>query len=74
MVNDHNDALGCAVSRFQENKYKYNYLVCNYAYTNILERPVYEKGHTASKCKRKNNVYKGLCSGEQKVSHVPSKR
>lgn len=71
MVNDQNDALGCALSRFQENGYKYNYIVCNYSYTNILQRPVYEKGHAASKCKRKNSVYKGLCTGDQKVSHVP---
>lgn len=71
MVNDKNDAVGCALSRFQENGFKYNYLVCNYAYTNILQRPVYEKGATASKCKKRSPVYKGLCSADQKVSHVP---
>lgn len=71
MVNEKNNAVGCAVSRYQQNGYKYHYLVCNYSFTNILEQAVYEKGPAASKCKKPHQVYKGLCSADQKVSHSP---
>lgn len=62
MVNDKNDAVGCAMVRFQRNGFKYNYFVCNYGYTNMLKEPVYKKGKTASKCKTVHKKYKGLCS------------
>lgn len=71
MVNDKNNAVGCGVSRYQQNGYKYYYLVCNYSFTNILEQAVYEIGPTASKCKKPHSVYKGLCSADHKVSHSP---
>lgn len=71
MVNDKNNAVGCAMIRHQENGYKYRYFVCNYGYTNILQRPVYEKGATASKCKDRHPVYEGLCSTDQIVIPVP---
>lgn len=71
MVNDKNNAVGCAMIRHQENGFKYRYLVCNYGYTNILGRPVYEKGPTGSKCSKRHPVYEGLCSTDQKVIPVP---
>lgn len=71
MVNDKNNAIGCAMIRHQERGFKYRYLVCNYGYTNILGRPVYEKGAAGSKCKERHPVYEGLCSAKQIVIPVP---
>lgn len=71
MVNDKNNAVGCAMVRYQENDFYYRYLVCNYGYTNILDRPVYEKGSAGSKCDERHPVYEGLCSTEQIVIPVP---
>lgn len=71
MVNDKNNVVGCAMIRHQEGEFKYRYLVCNYGYTNIYERPVYEKGPTASKCKERHSIYEGLCSAKQVVIPVP---
>lgn len=62
MVNDKNNAVGCAMVRYQANGYKYNYLVCNYGYTNVLGQQVYESGQTASRCARRHPFYNGLCA------------
>lgn len=68
MVNDNNDAVGCAMIRHQEQDpdddllYNYSYLVCNYAYTNMLGEPVYKMGETASECVRESEEFKGLCA------------
>lgn len=66
MVNDKNDAVGCAIIRFQRKMYdgyvyKYHYFVCNYGYTNMRNEQVYEPGRAASKCKKTNPHFKGLC-------------
>lgn len=61
MVNDKNDAVGCAIIRFQRNVYKYHYFVCNYGYTNMRNEQVYEPGQAASKCEKINPHFKGLC-------------
>ena len=71
MVNDKNNAVGCAMVRYQEGSFYYRYLVCNYGYTNILDRPVYKKGSTGSECKKQHPVYEGLCSTDQIVIPVP---
>lgn len=71
MVNDKNNAMGCALIRYQEDGYYYYYLVCNYSFTNIYERPVYESGAAGSKCKKPHPIYSGLCSADQKVVHIP---
>lgn len=66
MVNDKNNATGCAMVRYQKNGFKTNYFVCNYAYTNVVGQQVYESGRAASKCKVRNTVYKGLCKWTKK--------
>lgn len=38
-------------------------MTCNYAYNNIIGKPVYRNGKAASKCKTGiNKQYKALCS------------
>lgn len=62
MVNDKNNAVGCALVLHESNGYKMDYLVCNYGYTNVLGQQVYEPGWPASKCAKKHPFYKGLCA------------
>lgn len=71
MVNDKNNAVGCAMIRHQEGGFKYRYLVCNYGFTNIYGQAVYEKGAPASKCVERHSIYEGLCSAKQVVIPVP---
>lgn len=61
MINDKNNAVGCASTKYYSNGNYYRYLVCNYGFTNVLTRPVYEDGATGSKCTKRHPVYKGLC-------------
>lgn len=69
MINDKNNAIGCAMTRFQgqevpdQNRTEHwHYLVCNYAYKNVEGGAVYLSGPTASKCKTVHETYKGLCT------------
>ena len=44
-------------------------MACNYAYTNMIDMPVYRDGEPASKCKTgKNKKYKALCSLREKYN------
>lgn len=62
IANDNSDAIGCALSRYQEGGYKKHYLVCNYGYTNMVGQPVYSVGKSASECELKHPLFKGLCT------------
>lgn len=61
MVNDKNNAVGCAMVRYREKGVSTDYLVCNYGYTNVIGQRVYESGRTASKCRIRDLIFKGLC-------------
>lgn len=71
MVNDKNNAIGCAMTRFKESNFHYRYLVCNYGFTNVLDQPVYKRGSAGSNCEKRHSVYEGLCSTDQVVNPVP---
>lgn len=69
MVADRNIQLGCAILKVIENRmYKY-FTACNYAFTNMINQPVYIFGPPASKCASgKNPDYPGLCSVNEKYN------
>lgn len=71
MVNDKNNALGCALIRHQYGGFKYHYFACNYSFTNILQQRVYQPGPPTSRCRRQHPVYTGLCSADQVVINAP---
>lgn len=71
MINDKNNAVGCASSKYYSKGNYYRYLVCNYGFTNVFTQSVYEQGATASKCVKRHSVYQGLCSPDQVVIPVP---
>ncbi|KAG4074795.1 hypothetical protein HA402_006434 [Bradysia odoriphaga] len=60
MVSDQVDQVGCCVSMFQRGDMKFVYIVCNYSYSNILNRPIYVEGKP--KCKKFSRKYRALCS------------
>lgn len=69
MINEKNIAVGCAILRKRENGYISQLMACNYAYMNMLGKPVYRDGKTASECKTgRNPNFKGLCSFREKYN------
>lgn len=68
MVNDKNNAIGCAASRFNYNYNGANWfgllLTCNYEYTNMLNNPTYVRGASTSACgtKKTSTTYTSLCA------------
>lgn len=62
MVNEKNIAVGCAILRQRKGRQTSQLMACNYAYTNVYNKPVYRNGKTGSKCKKgRNKMFKGLC-------------
>ncbi|XP_073828566.1 venom allergen-1-like [Musca autumnalis] len=73
MVQDRSTHVGCAALRQSLSSGRLRQLLaCNYAYTNILRKPVYVTGKVASKCTTGTNAnYTSLCSVNEKYSLVP---
>uniref|UniRef100_A0A023ELJ5 Venom allergen-1 n=1 Tax=Aedes albopictus TaxID=7160 RepID=A0A023ELJ5_AEDAL len=66
MMNDRVWKVGCSMVRYKSGKWTNLFFVCNYSMNNILGRPVYAGGKTASKCKTGQNAkFKGLCSTKE---------
>jgi hypothetical protein len=56
--------VGCALAQYTEDgKWKTYLLACNYSKTNMLKKPVYTSGKSASACKNGRSAkYSNLCS------------
>lgn len=59
--------IGCGVLRHTSwDGYTEQFIACNYAYTNIIDRPVYKAGVRSSKCRTGvNSKYTCLCSPKE---------
>ncbi|XP_063697474.1 antigen 5 like allergen Cul n 1-like [Culicoides brevitarsis] len=73
MAHEEAHKIGCAISMYPESKVISGknwdgitrYLVCNYATTNIRDRPIYKKGSPTSACKGgRSKNYSNLCNSE----------
>ena len=63
MMQEKNTHVGCAILRQNVGKKTQQFLACNYAYTNIVDKAVYRSGTAASACTTGNNSkYTSLCS------------
>lgn len=76
MVGDRQTRVGCAMVKFTENLYGYDYNVhvftCNYSFNNIYSQAVYRKGKSCSKCKTGcHSYYKSLCSEKEIIIPDP---
>lgn len=68
MVNDRNTRVGCGMLRQPKDNGAEFFFACNYAQTNILNRPIYVSGTAASKCtKGKNSKYPALCAASEPI-------
>jgi len=59
IVNDRQTEIGCGMTRSGDNTL---YFACDYSTNNILNKPVYEIGPAASKCKKLSESYANLCA------------
>lgn len=75
MMKDNSCFIGCCAVRWFSSGRTYQYWVCNYSYSNILEKPVFERGPTASKCKEgRHKTFSALCSSKEEFDiSSPSK-
>ncbi|KAL1377635.1 hypothetical protein pipiens_016126 [Culex pipiens pipiens] len=72
IVSDRTTRVGCAMVRFREGQYTKDYIVCNYALTNIINQPVYVAGTACSKCTTGcNSKYPGLCNQNENIVAKP---
>lgn len=71
IVRDASDRIGCAISQYiKPGGWYTNYYVCNYAFTNIHNKPIYDAGPIATKCKTGTNPnYPALCSKNEKFEY-----
>lgn len=71
IVRDASDRIGCAMSQYvKPGEWLTNYLVCDYAYTNLVGSAVYEVGPAASKCTTGPNPnFPALCSESEKYEY-----
>lgn len=68
IVNDLSNEVGCGAVQFTENGWKTSLFVCNYARTNLENRPIYTSGDVASGCiSGINENFKALCSLSEDV-------
>lgn len=64
---DRSNRLGCYVSTFELGEMLCTYMVCDYATTNVLYRPIYKSGAPGSECDSgMSDNYKGLCKVHEK--------
>jgi hypothetical protein len=62
LVTDEATQIGCAITQYTENGFKFNLIACNYSRTNIEGTKVYQTGEAASACiKGKNPNFTALC-------------
>jgi hypothetical protein len=76
MMSDRQTKVGCAMVKFTERLYNYDYKVhvfaCNYSFNNIYQQPVYRKGKSCSKCSTGcHSYYRGLCSDREPIRPDP---
>ncbi|CAD7090073.1 unnamed protein product [Hermetia illucens] len=63
MVAESNERVGCAGLWLNDGDGMTSYIVCNYATTNILDRPIYRQGAAGSECRHgRNRRFSNLCA------------
>lgn len=66
MMKENSCFVGCCAVRWVSSDKTYQYWVCNYSYSNMLDQPVFERGETASKCTEgPHEYYTGLCASNE---------
>jgi hypothetical protein len=70
MANDHVTKIGCGVSKFKSRGTWNTYLLaCNYAFTNMIGRSVYQSGPAAQGCiQGRDQRYQALCKISEPIN------
>lgn len=64
IVADRSTAVGCAIAAYDSQ----SQIVCNYAFTNMGNQPIYVSGKPASGCKTGTNPrFSALCSTKENI-------
>jgi len=58
IANDRQTNVGCGMTKNSDNTL---FFACDYSSNNIINKPVYEAGPAASKCKKLSESYQSLC-------------
>uniref|UniRef100_A0A4Y0BE72 Venom allergen-1 n=1 Tax=Anopheles funestus TaxID=62324 RepID=A0A4Y0BE72_ANOFN len=73
MASDKTNKIGCAMQYWLDGQWKTYYFVCNYAVTNVGNRPTYKTGTVNSGCITGiNPTLNGLCSTAEVINPVPN--
>jgi hypothetical protein len=72
LTNELQTDVGCAVVHYDNQGWRAHYMICNYAFTNMLNFPVYRSGTVGSQCTTgRNPLYPNLCSVNEKINPNP---
>lgn len=68
LVNERMTHVGCALSTYTESGFYWRLLACNYAYTNMVGKPVYQDGTIGSSCTTgTDSVFTNLCTVNEQI-------
>lgn len=71
MVHDRQTNVGCAAVKFREKRFRYLYLVCNYAVRVLPRRKVYEIGTPYTGCTvGRNRDFPSLCANNEPIKAI----
>lgn len=65
MMKDNACFVGCFAVKWSDGSKISQYWICNYSSGNLLNKPVFERGETASKCEKRDKYYSALCSSSE---------
>ncbi|XP_039446064.1 antigen 5 like allergen Cul n 1-like [Culex pipiens pallens] len=72
IVSDRTTRVGCSLVSYRQGRWNVQYFVCNYAFTNMINQPVFVSGKACSRCTTGCNAeYPGLCSTQEAISARP---
>ncbi|KAG5679857.1 hypothetical protein PVAND_009394 [Polypedilum vanderplanki] len=72
LVNELQTHIGCAIIHYNDGTWRRHNLVCNYAFTNMLNFPVYRSGTAGSQCTTgRNPLFSNLCSVNENINPNP---
>ncbi|XP_041771442.1 antigen 5 like allergen Cul n 1-like [Anopheles merus] len=71
IASDRSTKVGCSMWYWKDGQMDVYYFVCNYSFTNIMDRSVYQSGPTASQCKTgRNSKFPGLCNASEEPRSI----
>uniref|UniRef100_A0A182KFN0 Venom allergen-1 n=1 Tax=Anopheles christyi TaxID=43041 RepID=A0A182KFN0_9DIPT len=71
IASDRSTKVGCSMWYWKDGQMDVYYFVCNYSFTNIMDRSVYQSGPAGSECKKgRNSKFPGLCNANEEPRSI----